>query len=279
MGFGETVHIVPLGFEDDRVTRPFEKTKPNRVYLLVTPPIPKYTEKMNEKQKYFNERVAQKLSDAKIEFKFIEVDLFDVYKVMNKVATLIKGEKGADDHGSKVLVNMSAAGKLTAVGATLAAMAQGAETYYVFADDYSKDKKEEEQHGFSICTSPENSWWLPKFKIEMPEERLLKVLAIISKKKECTYTDELLKPLIKEDSRHFKDAESLLANKKPQLNHREEKEFRRRILQENLNNLHRGILNKLKKGEYIGVEKDGKYSKVWITESGKCMVALNGLLE
>jgi|GEM_PF-805523 len=298
MGFGETVHIVPLGFEFDRVIKVLEKLRPNRVFLLVTPPDPKYPKEMNDKQQYFNKRVEEKLKQFNIKVKFVEVDIFDMFKVTNAVAKLILEEGGPDGKGSEIYVNMSAAGKLTSIGTTLAVMAiRGTlaakaertrlserthlpSVYYVFADGYSQGKKEEMEHGLSICNGSETIP-LPNFQIETLDERLLRVLAFLAKsnEEEAVTIDDIIAFMIEQKDKRFKDAKSVVANTKPKPNPKEEREIKRITTQENINNLNRGILKKLKENGYIGTKKDGKYSRIWITESGKFAVAMNGLLD
>lgn len=282
------MHIVPLGFEFDRVIRVFEKIfKPNRIYLLVPPQDPKYSNEMNDMQRHFNKQVEQELENRKIDVKFVEVDIFDILKLTNAVSRIILDEGGSDGRGSEVFVNVSAAGKLTSVGATLAVMAARATSpasaerthaYYVPADNYTLNKDEEMHHGLSICSRPE--WTLlPNFQIERLDHRLLEVLAFLAKANGEVYTNDVLNFLIEKKDKRFKDVESIIASRKPKPNRKEEREIRRRTAIENSNNLNKGVIKKLEKSSYIGTKKDGKYSIINITESGKFAVAMNGLLD
>ena len=49
--------------------------------------------------------------------------------------------------GNRVSVNMSAAGRLTSVGATLAGMVHGVQVYYVPANRYPETEEDRREHG------------------------------------------------------------------------------------------------------------------------------------
>lgn len=145
----EIVHIIPLGHEFDRAIKPFEDSKPNRIHLLSISNTPKYSEEMLERQSYFTSKVSTFLNEKGIHVVHHDVDLFDILEVMKHVSNIIVQEKS---NGNLVLVNMSACGRLTSIGATLAAMAHDVTVYYVSADDYSLNVDDFNDHGLSICS-------------------------------------------------------------------------------------------------------------------------------
>lgn len=260
----EIVHIVPLGHEFDRAVKPFERFKANRVYLLsIIDNNKKYPFEMTEKQKYFLNAVKKRLEEKGIDVLFKDVDMFEILEVMKEVSKLILSEKS---YGNIVYVNMSACGRLTSVGATLAAMAHGARVYYVVADRYSKNEEEEKQHGLSICEKL-NIIFLENFQILLPEEPGLKILANLCKKEKGMETTEILKILRESGAEGFEiDYTKLLGKEK------------RRIQQRYLIKLDKGILDKLERSGYIIKEKHVKYNTVKITESGKYIAYISGLL-
>jgi hypothetical protein len=96
MDVEELVHIIPLGHEFDRVVKPFDRLRANRVYLLTIlteAGIPYVKEKMGEKQKYFLEIVKKALEERNIEVIVEHTNIFDVLDVLKNVSRIIKGRK------------------------------------------------------------------------------------------------------------------------------------------------------------------------------------------
>jgi hypothetical protein len=269
LDFGENVHIIPLGFEIDRAVKPFERFKANRVYILTTTD-PKYPQEMNKKQEYFIAAVKNRLEEKAIEVIVKkDVDIFKMLPVMKSVSELVLDEKGK---GNDVYVNMSAAGRLTSLGASLAAMAHNAKVYYVHADRYSSTPEEESQHGLSICDKLDPEL-LENFQIKFPDRMGRIVLVKLCKQGKKMRTDEILKLLIAKGIELFVDVD------KQNLSIRGAMEKKRRDQQKNLVNLNKAILSKLEKNGYITREKLGRLNYIDITESGKYIAHILGLKE
>ena len=267
-GIEEIVHIIPLGHEVDRAVKPFERLKANRVHLLTIMEGKKskikYSREMENKQKYFLGVVKKKLGEKDIEVECTNVDMFDILEVMKKVSKIIQKEKLENNI---VYVNISGAGKLASVGATLAAMAHGARVYYVVADRYSKSEEQELQHGLSICEKL-NIMFLENFQLQLPDENSLKVLVSLCEKEKGMKTKEILDILRESGAEGFeKDYAKLIGEEK------------RRTHQKYLIKLNKGILDKLEKRGYIIREKLGRYNTIKITESGKYVAHISGLLK
>jgi len=255
------VHIVPLGFEIDRAVVPFEKFPANRVYLLVTPEEPDYPEEKKEQLHCLNE-VVRKLKEKKIEVITMEVDCFDIKELMNTVSSLILQEK---EKKNVVYVNMSAGGKLSAVGASLAAMAHNAKVYYASASGYSKTDQDRKQHGLAICLKPEGMI-LENFQIKLPEEAGKIVLTSIwQNNKKSMNTEEILTLLISKGIEIFVDEKKARS-----------REEQRRVQQKNRVNLNKNVLDKLERNDYIKREKIGRLNKISLTESGEYMANIIG---
>jgi hypothetical protein len=264
MDVEELVHIIPLGHEFDRVVKPFDRLRANRVYLLTIlteAGIPYVKEKMGEKQKYFLEIVKKALEERNIEVIVEHTNIFDVLDVLKNVSRIIKAEKAKNNI---VYVNMSGAGRLTSVAATLAAMAHGAKVYYVVADRYSKNEKEEQQHGLSICTEPKIRY-IVNFQINLPDETSLKLLAELCKKEKGMKTNEIIEFLQELGLEEFDEKKQTMHNK-------------RRIQQTFLIRLNKKILEKLEREGYITREKVGRYNTIKITEAGKYIAYISGLI-
>jgi uncharacterized protein YktA (UPF0223 family) len=263
-GIEEIVHIVPLGHEVDRVVKPFERFKANRVHLLAITESKKYSREMLDKQKYFLEVVKKKLEEKGIEVLCKNVDMFDILEVMKNVSEIIQKEKSENNI---VYVNMSGAGRLTSVGATLAAMAHNARVYYVVADRYSKNEEEEMQHGLSICEKL-NVVFIENFQLQLPDDTGLKVLVKLCEKEKGMKTKEIFDFLRESNVEGFeKDYTKLIGAEK------------RKTQQGYLIKLNKGILDRLEKSGYIVREKLGRYNTIKITESGKYVAHISGLLK
>lgn len=182
---------------------------------------------------------------------------------MKRVSQLVKLEKGK---GNDVFVNMSAAGRLTSLGASLAAMTQNAKVYYVSADGYPSTPEEEKQHGLSICNKLSLKL-LQNFQIELPNSMGRIVLVNLCKQGKKMRSDAILKLLISKKIELFEDDTNLVGEKK------------RRAQQKNFVNLNKAVLKKLEIKGYINREKLGRLNYIDITESGKYIAHILGLEE
>jgi hypothetical protein len=263
LDFGENVHIIPLGFEIDRAVKPFERFKANRVYLLTTLSSD-YPKEMNRKQEYYNKAVENALKEKGIDV-YLEttIDIFDILKVMKRVAELVRLEKSK---GNDVYVNMSAAGKLTSLGASLAGMAHNAKVYYVSADGYPSTAEEENLHGLSVCDKL-NLKLIQNFQISLPDVMGRIVLVNLCLKGKHMRTDEIVKLLVSKKIELFEDEGKIEQGK------------RRKAQQKNLVNLNKAVLSKLEKNGYITREKLGRLNYIDVTESGRYIAHILGLKE
>jgi len=265
----EIVHIVPLGHEFDRVVRPFDKLKANRVYLLTIlkeVDIPYVTEEMAKKQMYFVKLVKDVLEKRGIDVLLEHTNIFDMLDVLKKVSKIIRMEKGKNNI---VYVNMSGAGRLTSVAATLAAMAHGAKVYYVIADRYSKTEEEEMRHGLSICEKL-RIIYLVNFQIILPDETSLKLLAKLCTKEKGMKTNEIIQFLKEIGNEEFDETKYKA---------KQEKRDERSIKQALLTKLNKKILEKLEHSGYVTREKVGRYNTIKITEAGRYIAHISGLLD
>jgi len=261
----ETVHIIPLGHEIDRAVKPFESLKADRVYLLTNLEIDRFEDEMFKNQKLCVEKVEKILLGKKIEVrKIINVNLFDLLDVMKVVSRIIVKE---NSQNNRVFVNMSAAGRLTSVAATLAGMAHKANVYYVYADEYPTKKSSRRKHGLSVCNLKKSDT-LENFEINMPEEIGMKILLDLFDAGKPKKMGDILKFLKEEKAPGFHELFS------------DVEESRMRSLQSNqLMKLDKTILTKLEKHGYISRKKDGRNVFVSITKSGKYIAHISGLLE
>ncbi|WGI18082.1 DUF6293 family protein [Methanonatronarchaeum sp. AMET-Sl] len=251
----EIVHITPLGFEIDRVIQPLEKYPANRIHIL-TVDSEKHGHRLYKKQKKYTKKIKQKLNKLKIEFKIHDTDIFNLIDVMDKTSSLIKKEK---TNGSRIYINISGAGRLTAVATTLTGMYHDINTYYVKADRYPDSQKEKNKHGLSIVETNQIQE-IKNLSFKKPSEEAITVLKTLDKKGPQK-TDDLLNQLSKKHSRYkFKGRYQDLNRKKKQ----------KLIMR-----LNRGILDKLEKNGYITREKTGRRNIIKKTETGKYIAKIS----
>lgn len=261
----EIVHIIPLGYEIDRAIKPFEKFKANRVHLLVIPESDQYPPDMVRKQIHFLDIVRKALEEKGIEVHVRDVDLFNMLEVMKNVSGIILEEIS---HNNIVYVNMSSCGRLTSVGTTLAAMTHNARIYYVVADRYSKTEKEELTHGLSVCEKL-SVVFLENFRLRLPDEASLKILVKLCREERGSKTVDVMDFLRESGVQDFEEDYKDLEVKKE----------RRRVQISHLMKLNKKYLEKLERSGYILREKVGRYNTIKITESGKYVAHISGLLE
>ncbi len=254
----ELVHIIPLGFEISRATAPFEKRKllAHRAYILTMQESSRGSrDRLEQKGEHCVRETRRRLEALGIRTQPMELNLFDLREGMEKISQLIRKERAA---GNEVHVNMSAAGRLTSIGATLAGMAHGCTVYYVHGDDYFPDKNEEKEFGQTICRSGEFTV-LKNFRFELPDPRGMKVLSKLSGEKKPVSTLDLLDFLREEKVEGFEQ---------------EYKKMEREGKINYLMKLSKGILEKLTDAGYIEVKREGKHNRISITEAGRYMAAI-----
>ena len=117
------VHVVPVGYEHDRVVLPAERLDADRVVLLENP----------DDDYPYPDRARDRLDELGIDHETRACDLFDLYDSIGVVADAVTDY--ADDD---VYVNLAAGGKVTAIGGMIACMATGATPFYVRAERYGE---------------------------------------------------------------------------------------------------------------------------------------------
>lgn len=261
----ESVHIIPLGHEIDRAVIPFEKTKADRIYLLTSLDNSNSNPEMNDQQIKFAKNVKKRLEKKGIPVSCVNVDLFDLLDVMKTIAKIILLEK---ENNNRVFVNMSAAGRLTSVAATLVGMVHNVTVYYVPADSYPDKKREKEKHGLSICSTTEVIK-LTNFRIVIPESEGLEILLYLCKVGHKVTMEDLVQLLHEKNIKGFEESFATILDK----------ERRRSVQSRQLMKLDKTILTKLEKYEYIKREKVGNYRYITLSESGRYAAHISGCLE
>ncbi|WP_246999034.1 DUF6293 family protein [Halosolutus gelatinilyticus] len=123
------VHVVPVGYEFDRILEPIRNQRADLVYLLED-------DSADGAMAEYHDELRAELESIVPEVRTVGCDLADVYAVLGEVTTI------ADVHpDDQVYVNVSGAGTIAAIGATIACMdvSTNAHAYYVEPEQYVHD--------------------------------------------------------------------------------------------------------------------------------------------
>lgn len=266
-GLSERVHLIPLGHEIDRAVAPFSTYRAERAYVIVVPDNADLDEQMLEKQRHYTKRVCEGLLAVGVHPEVVYCNMFDIPDVLRVVSSLILKEKR---QGNEVLVNMSACGRKTSVAVTMAAMVHGVTVYYVSADRYAtgEDAALEADHGLSIVETGHIEP-LYNFSIMMPDAESQFLLAELYRRKQGMTSGDLFKFFHEKGIEGYKDlpdkrnGEYIPGSKNREL----------------LNKTNRKYLHKLETAGYTTRIWMGRRFSVHITEAGKYIACVSGLLE
>jgi hypothetical protein len=256
----EVVHVIPLEDEIDRAVRAFEVSngfRANRVYLLAW--VPEIAVRKEHKLLvHYYGVVKRRLEALGIETVTVLTNIFDMLDVITKVSAIVKQEK---ERGNVVYVNMSAGGAFVSVGTAISAMVQDARLYYVRCNRYSQTLEEKQAHGNAIVTSPQVHF-LENFNIRLPDGRGVRLLVELYRRGSMR-TSEVLGFLHDEGVEGFEAySDELGRGEKISL----------------LMRLNKGITAKLEDAGYVAKERHGRENVFRITESGKYVACVSGLL-
>ncbi len=262
-GLEKIVHIIPLGYEIDRAVVPFQDQIPGRVYLLAVINNPDLDQNMVAQQQHFVNQVKARLNKT-TEVITINTNMFELQDVIKTISGIIRKEQ---EQGNRISVNMSACGRLTSVGAVVAAMAYDVSLYYVMAQDYARTEEEINLHGLSICPTP-NVKRIVNFAFVQPDEIGKQILVSLYKKGKAMRPIDIFEVL--RDLRV--QGYGVLY---PEVEGKKKRDLQIRQLMK----LDKTFLTRLERDKLIIREKRGRNVFVTLTESGRYMACLSGLLE
>ncbi len=177
------IHIAPVGFEVDRIVLPAVQKKADRVWLL--------TDKLSNEDKGspYAESIERKLKAFSIDCRQASADRIDLFDILRALRTIILNERG-----NYILVNVSVGSKIQAIASMMACMMfkdiAMIKPYYVVPERYntilSEEKNQETEGMKDIIT-------LPEYKIEIPSQKLVDCMYIISQRKDNKITKRELK--------------------------------------------------------------------------------------
>ncbi len=167
------VHIVPMGYEIDRIERPLQDIGTDRVYIITD------EEEKDIGKLYLKELTGriEKLVREK-ELIILSRPIWDFRKQMSILCELVRKEKAA---GNFVYINLSSGSKLSAIAGTLASLMYGAVPYYVQAEHYNIEHPDIKGGKITGITSGvKRILKIPTYTIEPPTDELIHALAILS---------------------------------------------------------------------------------------------------
>lgn len=162
------IHIVPTGYEHDRIINPVLKRRADKVYLLV------HNNPTQDDAKRYIDKVRESLERENIEFEERAHDRLDVFDVIKTVKEIIQEERG-----NHIYFNLAPGSKIQAIGGMMACMmfnddgSRNITPYYVEAKSYNTPRSRQIAIGVRRIID------IPAYEIQKPSERLIKALGII----------------------------------------------------------------------------------------------------
>ena len=251
------VHIVPLGWEYDRVVLPIASMHAHRVHLLCKPD-------SDPVRSHYLDMVKTFLKKRRIEFEHHDVDAnSDLRGLLKEMSDIVQSEQRANN---TVMINIAGAGKVAAAASMLVAMAHLSThtglLYYPVADDYSRTEKDRTEHGLSIGMAGEAEE-IPYFRLPIPQGDSRVVLWALSNAPggKLSYTEciELLKG---------RGVDGYETPKKPRSG---ERGAPRNMANVTLN---RRVVKKLLELKFVEVEAEGSERALRLTDQGRHMAML-----
>lgn len=180
------VHVIPLGYERDRVVVPPVRMGADMVVLL------KHNGDDPEDYPEYYDDIFEAFDESAVQVTEVTADIFDLYDALGTIAGLIQ-EHDRDD----IYVNLATGGKVTAIAGMIACMVtETATPYYVSADTYGDHRQE------PVARNVTNISNLPTYPIDAPTPEQVQMLAYIaeegpvSKKRLIEYAESRDLPFI-----------------------------------------------------------------------------------
>ena len=179
--FKKRIHIVPVGFEYDRIILPItgnqiDTGKADAVYLI--------TRAGKDDAKLYVREIIKMLKKENISFELIDCDIDDVYEILREMRKIIENEKNND-----IYINVSSGSTMCTIAGVMAAMLfkkedTYIEPYYVKPVRYKKSKDKDK---LDLTKDPftygiKEIIPIPNYKAHLPDSEKIDVMKIISEK-------------------------------------------------------------------------------------------------
>ena len=249
------VHIVPLGYEYDRILEPIREQRADLVYVLENDG-PDGVGRATGPADYHDDLCAE-LESIVPEVRRRRCNLTDVYAVLGEVTTI-----AADHADDDVSVNVSGAGTIPAIGATMACMdvSTDARAYYVDPSAYAHDGASE-----PVSTGVDATEQLPAYPIDSPTPEQVAIMAFLADPDDWDgYHEARTGPPKKKDLIEYaRDRElSFMADRRGPGERDTEDKGAFRVLDTH-------VLDPLEADGYVTIESVGRRRVVELTERGE----------
>ncbi|QLG50856.1 DUF6293 family protein [Natrinema halophilum] len=269
------VHVVPLGYEFDRVIEPIRDQRADLVYLLEDGSAAGHRHPDGSKQQgesdsrdgqgernatapaNYHDELREELEAIVPAVRSWECDLTDVYAVLGDVTTI------ADVHANdQVYVNVSGAGTIPAIGATIACMDVSTDThaYYVEPSEYAHDGTTE-----PISFGVDEIEQVPTYPIESPTRDQVAIMEFLSDPDAWAgfHDDRTAPPKKKDLIEYARDHDlSFMADRRSPDERTVEDKGAFRVLDTH-------VLEPLAEDGYVTIESVGRRRVVELTERGE----------
>jgi hypothetical protein len=244
------IHIAPVGFEVDRIVVPAIDMKADRVWLII------HDKRKEDEGDKFVKLIQAKLKTSRIECLQEQADRIDLFDVLRVLRTIILKEKD-----NSILVNVSVGSKIQAIASMMACMmfkdVANIKPYYVVPERYNssllKEDKQETEGVKQILPMPE-------YKIELPNEKLIKCLDIINQKEDGNITKRELKDSAIEAGLIHVDEKRITAMRRTKEEYSDQAAYM---------SLNKNLIAPLRSWRFITESKVATHHIVSITEDGK----------
>ena len=238
------VHIAAVGFEVDRIVLPAIKNKADRVWLLTHSGLDK------DKGDVFVSLIRERFRNAGIDCQQSTADRTDLFDILRALRSIIIKE-----NGNSILVNVSVGSKIQAIASMMACMMFKDQImikpYYVIPEKYntsSTEEMREETEGMKDIIL------LPEYKIEIPNERLIRCLNVINQQKDNKISKRELKDLALNNSL------IRISNRKDSDDYTEQAAYMA---------LNKNLIDPLLEWKFITVSKQGAHHMITLTDEGR----------
>jgi len=196
----ERIHIVPIGYEIDRIVQPLIEKKADKVYLITQGP-------EGDKAKPFLDLIKKKLEKKNISFIVKEIEIKKLDKQLNLMRKIIFNE---EIH--QIYINVSSGSKISTVAGMMAAMMFKSDKryvvpYYVEPETYDSVEiaKEYKENLKPFSMGVEKIFELPNYKVYLPDEELTKLLIFIYDNKDNITKKKILTEFMPKISTEVRD--------------------------------------------------------------------------
>lgn len=242
----ETIHIAPLGVENDRISKPAIDYGADRIILLEylprTPPLDDV-----------HEGLETALDDAGIEYNRHRANFDDLFDGLADMAETIETQRDKDE----IYLNVSSGNKIAAIAGMIACMSTGRATpYYVKAEEHDSNFPQPSPGGPSQGIRSVET--IPRYPMDRPKTEHLAIMKHIQEQETALRDDE--QPFVeKQDIIEFGKAENLpfIANYTGET---KKGEYQR---------LKHHIITPLTELGYITINEHGTSNRVKLTEDGE----------